>query len=99
MKPNTRPITILGHPYTVVRDKTTNEIGASGRLFTANGEIQVAKDLCPTQATSTILHEIIEAINWHCELRLKHAAIMTLESTLFTILTSNGVKLEPLFRE
>ena len=96
--PHPTPLTILGHPYTIVRDKTTNEIGASGRLFTANGEIQVAKDLCPSQATSTVLHEIIEAINWHCELRLKHNAIMTLESTLYQTLTANGVKLDPLFR-
>jgi hypothetical protein len=95
----TKPITILGHNYTVVRDKPSDEIAASGRLDVAGCKIIVATNLCRSQATSTTLHEIIEAINWHCELNLEHPKIMTLETALYDILTTNGVKLDPLFRE
>lgn len=38
---------------------------------------------------STLLHEIIEAINFMCELGLRHNQIMTLETGLYQVLMAN----------
>ncbi|MFH0902416.1 MAG: hypothetical protein V2A73_17435 [Pseudomonadota bacterium] len=98
MAANKKPLLILGHRYQVVKDKHSDEIAASGRLDVAKGRIVIATNLYRSQAISTTLHEIIEAINWHCELNLEHPKIMMLETALYDILVSNGVKLDPLYR-
>lgn len=53
----------------------------------------------PAQAQqSALLHEIIEALNYHLALDLEHNAIMALEAGLFQTLTANGVTLAPLLQ-
>ena len=45
---------------------------------------------------STTLHEVLEAIDWRLDLKLKHETIMRLEAGLYQVLTQNGVDLSPL---
>lgn len=89
-------IKILGYNYEIRRDKTADEIGASGRHRVKSQVIQVASDQCDEQKESTILHEIIEALNYSLELEIKHSSIMALEAGFYQTLKDNGVDLSPL---
>jgi hypothetical protein len=84
---------ILGYPYTVqIIDGMEN----MGRLRTGTLTMQISAGLCPEQRVSTVLHEIIEALNEHLGLELPHHSIMALETGLYQTLTANGVDLRGL---
>lgn len=87
---------ILGYDYVIVQDGLSDDIGANGRCHINRQRIQVPSDLAPQQLTSTILHEIIEALNYHLELGLEHRVRMSLEAALYQTLTAAGVDLEVL---
>lgn len=90
-------INILGYEYEVNLSQTEKQIG--GQLGNLDGKyllIDIASDMNPQQILSTLLHEIIEAINFHSQLNLPHESISLLEAGLFQILTANGVDLAPL---
>ena len=55
--------------------------------------LQVAGDVDIDVQNSTILHEIIEAINYHLEIKLEEAQIKQLEVGLHQVLSENGVNL------
>jgi len=90
---------ILGYHYTIVEDGDTDHIGAFGRNHPRTLTIQIAKGLTPQQRESTVLHEIIEALNYALGLKLEHQAIMSLEAGLYQVLIDHGVCLAPLTRE
>jgi len=90
---------IIGYDYTLIEDGDTDLIGGCGRLHSKKQVIQIASDLAPQQRCSTVLHEILEAINYHLQLSLGHNVVMSLEAELFGVLTCNGVDLQPLTRE
>lgn len=90
---------ILGYNYRIKHEAMADEINASGRLHGRLQVIQVASDLVEEGYTSALLHEILEAINWHLELGLEHNVIMSLEAALFQVLVDNGVDLSPLGTE
>lgn len=87
---------ILGYNYTLIRVDDADALDALGRFQTKKLKIEVATDICDQQVTSVILHEIIEAINYHNQLRIEHNAIMSLEAGLYQVLTENGVNLDAL---
>lgn len=87
---------ILGYSYTITEDGDSNTIGALGRFHEKSQEIQIASDLCDEQKLSTIIHEVLEAINYHLGLELSHRAIIGLETALYQFLTDNGIDLSPL---
>lgn len=89
---------IMGYNYTVDTDKDQNKIGCFGRLIMSDQEIQIANDLHPEQAASTMLHECIEALNYHLNIALTENQIHSLEAGLFQILIDAGVDLTPLLR-
>lgn len=90
---------ILGYDYIVTFDGDANTMGAMGRLHPKILKMQIAKDLNPQQVNSTIIHEVIEALDEHLELELRHPTIMALEAGLYQFLVDNGVDLSPLLRE
>ena len=90
---------ILGYTYTLVADGDNERMGAFGRQHTKSQTLQIATDLCAEQVVSTVLHEVIEAINYHLQLHLEHPVVMSLEAALYQVLTDNGVDLTPLARE
>lgn len=91
---------ILGYDYQIVRDGTMDDMGgAMGRCHYARLRIQIAEDCAPQQEASTLLHEILEALNAHMDLHLEHTAIMGLESGLYQVLRDAGVDLSPLTRQ
>ena len=93
----TRTMKILGYTYKVIQEGDDDMIGSFGRHHPKGQVIQIAEGLSPDQTISTVLHEIIEALNYCMELGLEHSAKMSLESGLYQVLTDNGVDLSPLW--
>lgn len=98
MSDKPKKLKILGYHYDVVENEDSGSIEAFGRCQYARQRIMIASDLQPDNRESTLLHEIIEALNYHLELRLEHHVIMGLEVGLYQALVDNGVSLEPLSR-
>jgi hypothetical protein len=89
---------ILGYDYEIDLTKNNEEIGASGRMHSVKQLIQIASNNTQQQAESTLLHEIIESLNYHLDLTLEHNKIMSLEAGLYQTLTDNGIDLSPLLK-
>lgn len=87
---------ILGYTYKL---KYSDGMSEMGKFVPNNQTIFVDEKLCHQQILSTILHEIIEALCYHMELKIEHPIMMGLESGLYQVLTDNGVSLEPLLQE
>ncbi len=89
---------VLGYSYDVDFSNTCTQMGAMGRCDTNRLLIQIANDSSLKQQESTMLHEILEALDMHMELNLSHQTICLLEAALYEVLTDNGVKLASLLR-
>lgn len=91
---------ILGYNYTVDLSKQLSDMkGNSGFSNFDKQSLEVANDLGTDLKLSTLLHEIIEAINYHLSIGLAESDIMRLEAGLFQVLTDNGVNLSSLLAE
>ena len=62
------------------------EIGDIGHYTPASNSIRISKELLDEQKKETFLHEIIEAIDYHYELKLEHSNIMTLAMVLAQVI-------------
>lgn len=90
-------INILGHKYTLTfNDKLHHERNSYGTYCGSSMEIAIDPSYSESRKTSTIIHELIEAINHELEVGLEHKQITLLESGLFQILTSNPKLIEEL---
>ena len=87
---------ILGYEYTIERREDVHSLDAFGKMNAKAQSIPIANDLAPEQQQSTLLHEIIEALSYHLDLKLKHSTIMSLESGLYQVLVDNGIDLSKL---
>lgn len=89
---------ILGYDYELRwLDEDVN--GESGTCRVCTQVIGITRRDHPQQRISTILHEIVEAINTQLDLGLTHTQISAVENGMFQTLTKNGVDLTPLTRE
>lgn len=87
-------INILGFTYTVNLTMSRDELGAMGKCDLKHSTLYIARDMSIEQKISTLLHEIIEAIDMHLELDIQqHRIISGLEAGLFQVLNANGVSL------
>ena len=89
---------ILGYEYRVVSYETADDSGSYGRFHSKTQKLQIANDLCVEQKISTVLHEILEAVNYHLEIQLTHQNIMSLETALYQVMKENGIDLTPLLK-
>ncbi len=89
-------IKILGYNYSITQTDLVDSMNTFGRHHAQLQHIQLAKDLCIQQTESTILHEILEALNYYLDLNIPHQSLMSLESTLYQTLTENEVDFSPL---
>lgn len=88
---------ILGYNYKLIKHNTKEELGGNVGLCSPDDlEISVACDVSDEAKSSILIHEIIEAIDYHLELKLKHRQIMALEMGINQILSNNGVNLNSL---
>jgi hypothetical protein len=90
---------ILGFNYTVTADVDADTMGAFGRFHSKCLRIQIPSDLCDQQKISAVLHETLEALNYHLGMDLEHKIIDNLEAGLYQVLTENGVDLVPLAKD
>ena len=90
---------IFGFKYKVFRDKDLNEMNAFGRHHGDKLQIQIASDMNEQQEQSTMIHEILEAVNFHLSLGMEHTAIVGCEIGLYQTLLANGVDLSPLLKD
>jgi hypothetical protein len=94
-------IKILGYNYEIRYSIPADEGGMSeaGRLFTGKQIITIDPRANQQSKESTLLHEIIEALDYHLELGLNHQTIMSLETGLYTVLIDGGVNISGLFKK
>lgn len=89
---------ILGYEFTVDINKSVVEDHVAGQVSIPLQRIEMAGDLAPEQMESTIIHEIIEAINGLMQLDLKERQVRALEVGLWGTLRDNGVDISPLLK-
>lgn len=85
---------ILGHTYTV--RKVDHLDGLMGRHRLTTCEIEISDKLTPSQEESTLIHEVLEAINGIMELELTHPQISALEACLYQVISSNHISIPKL---
>ena len=84
-------IKLFGYEYAIECKDSISEMDAFGRYHSKTLTIQIANNICPQQKVSTLIHEVLEAINYHLNVKLKHEAICQLETGLMDFLSSNNL--------
>jgi len=87
-----KKLNILGHTYTIEfrnreKDDTVFQTGACNLHY---NKIVIDKHQCQQSKESTLIHEIIEAINYHQQLDLEHNKICLLETGIYQVLKDNN---------
>jgi hypothetical protein len=67
--------------------------GEFGMAIFKQNIIKIDSSQKPEEQMSTLLHEIIEYINYMFELKLEHSDIMCLEVALYQVLKDNKLRL------
>lgn len=67
----------------------SNDISNMGEYRSGKQEIKIYKDNCSSQQEETLLHEIIECINYHYELKLSHWKIQVIGTVLYQVIKDN----------
>ena len=84
-------IKILGYDYTI-KMIDLNETEKFGTQDMNTLTIRLNENKAQSQIDSTLLHEIIEAINFHLGLELNHYQINALEAGLYQVLKDNDLQ-------
>lgn len=87
---------VLGYDYRIDRTQTVDSLSSMGRFQVRPQLIHIANDQADEQKISTLIHEVIEAINYHLKLDLEEKEVMGLEAGLYQVLKDAGVDLKPL---
>lgn len=91
-----RQLKILGYEYKVKQTTIADLGGNYGTIDPDTFTIRVATDVDQQVYESTLVHEILEAINKHLELELDHKVISQMEAGFYGALKSGGVDLSKL---
>jgi hypothetical protein len=95
-----KKLNILGYSYSLDLSKTLEDMGGIVGTWDCDRKtLELANDLEEDVTNSTLIHEILEAINYHLELELKHPQIMALEVGLHQVFNDNGISLNILREE
>ena len=79
-------IDIFGHQYKIInRDEKISGVDSFGSHFGRVNRIYIDSKLRGSVRESCFIHELIEAVNWHLQLKLSHEQITGLENGLFQI--------------
>lgn len=88
-----RSIKILGHLYEVRDDHAVRvEDESCGQCCMAGLWIRLDPSAPPSRYEEAFLHEVIEALNFHLQLKLEHPILSALSEGLFQVLSENGMK-------
>ena len=84
-------INVLGLTYDIIeQEDLVDGTGTSGQTWILKQKIFLDKKQCQQQKESTLIHEIIEAINSQLELELPHKTICALEAGIYQSLSDNN---------
>lgn len=81
-------IKILGHEFTIMM-VDLSEAETYGYMNPNTNIMRLNKNKAQSQIDSTLLHEILEAVNHNLELQLAHNQITSLEASLYQVLKDN----------
>ena len=85
-----KKLNILGYVYTVdVNDEKKTGNSNLGNHWGSENKIWINSNQCQIMRESCLLHESIEAINYHLGLKLDHNVICKLETALYQLLKEN----------
>ena len=94
-----RVIKIFGWTYKIDKSKNSKQLdGAIGQLSPCKTVLHIAKDACLVAQESILIHEMVEALNFHLDLNLDHRKINLLEIGIHTVLKDNGIDLSKLVK-
>lgn len=79
-------VNILGHEYTVLERPQDDAMGSCDVYKLT---IELAPELNPSHRGETLLHEILEALNYHMEWKLPHRTLNQIALTLKATLKGN----------
>lgn len=83
-------VKIGGYEYDIeVMEAVSHWGGKQGCQDGNSLEIKIASNMPEPMQHSVLIHEMIEAINYHYDLKLKHEKIMLLEAALYQIIVDN----------
>ncbi len=88
----------MGHEVPI-KNCSENLVDAFGYLEKNALEIFISGQYGQSTKESTVLHEVIEAINHICNLNLTEAQIRGIEVSLYETLIGAGIDLAPLTKE
>ena len=84
-----KKLRIAGHDVEVVEIDLLNNSNNTGQFLPQSDRIEIDKTVSKDVKRSTLMHEIIEAINHYYVLNLKHEKILVLETAFFEFMKSN----------
>ena len=92
---------ILGYDYKLKYAPSMEDGGMdqAGRFHTVKQIINVDPDQHRQALESTVLHEVLEAINYHLQFALPHQTIAGLETALYSTLRDAGMDMSVLLKE
>lgn len=83
-------VKILGYEVEIREQKNLRlEHGAIGQSGQSSLWLSVDPSLPKDMQRSTLIHEIIEQLNYHLEMKLEHPQITQLESGLYQVIKDN----------
>lgn len=95
-----KTINILGYTYTVDKSLSLEDMqGNIGLCDLDRKTLQIANDIDMDYTNSVVIHEILEAINYHLAVELSENQIKQLEVGLSQTFSQNGVNVIPLHTE
>ena len=87
-----KSLKILGHQYEIIiNDENQSANSNFGTYWAKHNRIWINSQICEQQQKSTLIHEILEAINFLEDIKLKHEQITRLEAGLYQVLKDNNL--------
>lgn len=87
-----KKLKILGHNYTIEHNSDLAlDHDACGQLLSRHTLIKISSVHCRSRQEECLFHEIVEALNYHLELRLEHNKITQLGEGMYQVLKDNGL--------
>jgi hypothetical protein len=91
---------ILAYDYEIkAQPAPVEQIVLMGRHDANALRITICTGMDKQHQESTLIHEVLEAINWQLQIKLEEQQIICLEVGLYNVLQNTGVDLGPLMKE
>lgn len=88
-----KQLKICGYNYEVILEDRKYKRGTDTAASCNSGQqkIWIDTNQCQEEQESSLIHEVLEAFNYHFEFGFDHKVISTLETSLYQVLKDNGL--------